>query len=242
MIVMLNRLLTSALILLSFNLQAQEFSADSVINSPISKAIGIYNQSIAGQSEIYNGTAYEPPPKAYKGSVYFQDRNYFSPCIIRYNGTLYNNIPVLYDVFNDLMIASSPDQFNYILRTGKLSDVLMLNHHFIYFNNDSSNVLRSGFYDQLYARKAAVLVKRVKLVSNNITQQGVEIAYKDNSEIYVKKSGNYYQVDSKTALMNVLKDKEKELDQYLKTKKLKFNKDKEASIVALVQYYDQITN
>ncbi|MDP9046581.1 MAG: hypothetical protein M3N14_00490, partial [Bacteroidota bacterium] len=112
---------------------AQNRATDSISNgNPADRAIAFYNQIIAEQSEIYNGAFYQTPSKATKGSVYFQDKSNFTASDIRYNNRWYKNVPVLYDVFNDVMVAQSPNLFNYILQTDKLSDVYLINHHFVY--------------------------------------------------------------------------------------------------------------
>jgi hypothetical protein len=243
MILKLNWLLTVVLTLFVLNSGAQNLSGDSVSshNNPVAAAVDYYHQNIAEQSEIYNGAAYEAAPAAYKGSVYFQNKNYPTPATIRYNGILYKNIPLLYDIYSDVMVASSLNNFYYILRAEKVSDIYLSGHHFIYLN-DQTDGLKPGFYDQLYAGTITVLVRRTKLVSNNVTLQAVEVTYRDNNEIYLKKQGKYSQVNSKSSVMNILKDKEKELNQYISSNKIKYNKDKEASIAAIAEYYDQITH
>lgn len=208
----------------------------------IIRAIKYYNQAISEQSEIYNGMAYPFPPKANKGSVFFQDKNYVIPASVFYNGTLYKNIPVLYDVYSDVMVASSRTAFNYILRAEKISGIYLSGHHFVYLSAEDAGNLKPGFYDQLYAGRSEVLVKRLKAVNNNVTSQAAEITYTDQSDIYLKKGDKYYVVNSKGAFLDVLKDKKKELNQYLSGNKIKYNKDKEASAASLARYYDQITN
>jgi hypothetical protein len=223
------------------NLYAQNISTDSILfTGAANKVIDYYNESVAEQSEIYNGVAYEAPSKAYKGSVYFQDNNYCIPGLIRYDGTLYKNVPVLYDIFSDLMVAASRNQFNYILHPEKASDVYLLNHHFIYVNVYNASSLKPGYYDQLYDGNTTVLVKRTKNISNNVTSHGVEVIYTDESEIYIKKKDKYFLVNSKSAVINILKDKKKDLNQYLSSNKITFNKDKEGSVAGLARYYDQI--
>ncbi|MDB4904255.1 MAG: hypothetical protein JWQ63_3536 [Mucilaginibacter sp.] len=223
------------------NLCAQNISTDSILfTGAANKVIDYYNKDIAEQSEIYNGVIYEAPVKAYRGSVYFQDNNYYIPCLIRYDGILYKNIPVLYDIYSDVMAAASPNLFNYILHPEKASDVYLLNHHFIYVNAYNNFSLNPGYYDQLYDGKTTVLVKRIKTVNNNVTAQGVEVTYIDESEIYIKKGDKYLLVNGKSTVINILKDKKKELNQYLSSNKIRFNKDKEGSVARLARYYDQI--
>lgn len=222
---------------------AQGISSDTTLYSNMAnKAVDLYNDAIAEQSEIYNGIAYELQPLASRGSVYFQDKNYCTPGAIRYNGTLYKNIPVLYDSYSDVMVAASRNFFNYILQAEKVADVYMLDHHFIYLDNETAVNLKPGYYDELYDGKTLVLVKRTKTVNNNVTAQAVEVRYTDKNDIYIKKGGKYYNVDSKGSVFNMLKDKKKELSQYLNSNKIKYNKNRESSVASLARYYDQITN
>jgi hypothetical protein len=223
------------------NLFAQNISRDSILfTGAANKVIDYYNENIAQQSAIYNGVAYEAPAKAFKGSVYFQDNIYSIPGLIRYDGVLYKNVPVLYDIYSDVMVATSPNLFFYILHAEKASDIYLSNHHFIYINAYNAFSLKPGYYDQLYDGNSSVLVKRIKNINNNVTSQGVQVIYTDESEIYIKKGSKYFQVSSKSEVIDLFKDKKKELNQYLSSNKIRFNKDKEASVAGLARYYDQI--
>jgi hypothetical protein len=125
----------------------------------------------------------------------------------------------------------------YAMRSEKVSDVYLLDHHFIYKNSDPSNNLSGGFYDLLYSGKSAVLVKRTKKIDESNT---TKIIYEDITDIYIKKGSKYFPVSSKGSVMDVFKDKNRELNQYLKDNKIKFNKDREGTIARLAGYYDQI--
>ena len=88
---------------------AQTITVDS-FKTEISEnnLIELFDQNIKDRSDLYNGPAYEAPEKAYKGSVFFNNLNYFVPCNIRYNGYLYKNIPLLYDVFKNVFVCKPP--------------------------------------------------------------------------------------------------------------------------------------
>jgi hypothetical protein len=215
---------------------AQNHSPDSLLYSQAaSQAIDYFNKTIDDQSELYNGAQYELYPPANKGTFYFQDKNYCVSSLIRYDGTWYKNIPVLYDIYNDVMISVSGSNL-YILRTGKVSDIYLLNHHFIYLAEDQG-ILTPGYYDQLYEGRSQVLVKRTKLIDES---KSTETVYEDKFDIYVKKDNKYYPVYSKGSLMDIFKDKKKELNQYLKDNKINYNKDKEGAVARLTGYYDLI--
>jgi hypothetical protein len=216
---------------------AQTRPPDSTLYSDAAKqVIGQFKATIADQSELYNGAQYELYPPANKGTFYFLDKNYCVPSVIHYNDTWYKNIPILYDVHNDVMVSIAGNNL-YAMRSEKVSDVYLLDHHFIYRNADPLNSLAAGFYDLLYGGKSAVLVKRTKKIDES---KATETIYEDITDIYVKKGNKYYPVNSKGSVMDVFKDKNKELNQYLKDNKIKFNKDRESAIARLAGYYDQI--
>jgi hypothetical protein len=218
---------------------AQNVPEDTLLYSSTAKqVIDYFNTSIAEQSEIYNGAKYELYPPANKGTFYFLDKNYCVPSLIRYNGTWFKNIPVLYDVHNDAMISVNGNNL-FVLDAERTSDIYLLDHHFIYLNTKNPDDLAPGFYDLLYDGRSQVLVKRTKLVDESKT---TEIVYEDKTAIYVKKDNKYLLVSSKGTLMDIFKSKRKELNQYLKSNKIKYNKDEEGAVARLASYYDQISN
>jgi hypothetical protein len=236
-------LMVAALVVCLSSVYAQNIKPDSAFYSRAAgRAIDLFNTAIADQSEIYNGTVYEFAPRSPKGSVYLDDKNFCTPSLIRYNGTAYKNIPVMYDVFNDEMVAFSPASVYFILRKEKLTDVYLTGHHFIYVDAANGADIKPGYYDVLYDGKTTVLVKLIKTPSKSVTERVVEVIYSDESEIYIKKSGKFLQVDSKGDVISILKDRKKELKQYLSSNKIKFNEDKGGSVARLARYYDQITN
>jgi hypothetical protein len=218
---------------------AQNAPADTLLYSNSAKlVIDYFNTTIAEQSEIYNGAKYELYPPANKGTFYFLDKNYCVPSLIRYNGTWFKKIPVLYDIHNDAMISVNGNNL-FVLDAERTSDIYLLDHHFIYLNTKSQDDLAPGFYDLLYEGKSQVLVKRTKLIDESKT---TEIIYEDKTAIYVKKDNKYFPVSSKGALMDIFKNKSKELKQYLKSNKIKYNKDEQGAVARLAGYYDQISN
>jgi len=219
---------------------AQSLLPDNAFSGAAGHVADLYNARIADQSEIYNGSEYKLYPQAYKGSPYFEERNHCTPSVIRYNNTWYKDVPILYDLYNDVMVAAMRDSL-YQLRADKLTDVYLLNHHFINLAGALAANLTPGYYDQLYNARSQVVVKRSRTVQNNVTQQGVEVIYEVKDIIYIKKGNTYYSVSSKGSVLDVFNDKKKLLKQYLSDNKIRYNDDKEGAIVKLTHYYDQLT-
>ncbi|MFB9843021.1 hypothetical protein [Mucilaginibacter ginsenosidivorans] len=227
------------LILVTLKVIAQAPQPDSAAYSKQAvEAIGYFNTTAGSQAEFVNGPQYILAPPANKGSHYFQDKNYCTPSLIRFNNTWYKDVPVLYDVFNDEMISFSGNDL-FVLKTEYLSDVFLLDHHFVRLTAG----LSPGFYDLLYSGKSQVLAKRTKVNEDEIIQsQTVKFILEDRSDLFIKKEGKYYPVTSKGALLGIFKDRRKDINQYIRDHKLDYKADKEAVTVAITAYYDQLTH
>jgi len=226
-----------------FTVRAIAQSAQDTLfsNRAETQVLGVYNKTIGDQSEIYNGPQYNPLPKAYRGSPYFLDTASLQPANIRYNGTWYKEIPILYDVYNDLMVSVSHSIF-YSVRSTKLSDVFVAGHHFINLPESKGLKLATGYYDELYGGQSQVLVKRKRGVVKRVEQQSVLVIYEDDDVIYIKKGSDYLPVNSKQSVFDVFKNKSKQLKDYISANKISFRKDKEHAISQLATYYDQINH
>jgi len=202
------------------------------------QVVDVYNKTIGDQKEFYNGPQYNPPAKAYRGSPYFLDSATLQPANIRYNSIWYKEVPILYDALNDLMVSISHSVL-YSVRSEKLSDVVLAGHHFIYRPQSKDFKLTTGYYDQLYDGRSEVLVKRGRGVVKRVEQQSVQVIYEVDDVIYIKKGTGYVPVSSKQSLLNVFKNKAKQLKEYIAANKISFRNDKEHSIAQLAAYYDQ---
>lgn len=219
---------------------AQSIQPDSTVNMDAGKqVVDYYNKAIGNRAEVYSGALYQLHPPGIRGSYYFQDVNYLTPATVCYDGTWYKNIMSVYDSYKDIMAGASENNI-FIFDEAKLTDIYLLNHHFIYLNA-TKNLLKSGYYDLIYDGKSQVVVKRSKAVTESISAtQAVEFVYTDETDIYVKKDDKYFPVDGKGAVLELFKDKKKDLNQYFKDNKAKYKNDKEGLIVGLTRYYDLI--
>lgn len=227
--------------LFAFRAAAQTSAVDTVARTDSSRVIDFYHKTIGGQSAFFNGEEYYPPAQAVKGSPFFQGSMATQLSQVRYNGFWYKDVPVFYDQYNDQMVSVDRSSL-YAVRPGYLSDVILAGHHFIYLGAQQSGNLDAGYYDQLYDGKSTVLVKRLSNSISHAGERNVEVYYDNRDVIYIKKGNQYVQVNGKGSVLDVFKDKSKQLKQFLSANKIDYNKDKESSIVKLAAYYDQPTN
>jgi hypothetical protein len=209
-------------------------------------AVILYNSSIGNQSPLFNGPEYFFYDPLIKGNAYFMDVNGFTPGAVSYDGAYHTGVPMLYDLYSDAVVVLLYNHFSkYTLLKEKVKNFDFLDHHFININADTiagNSGIKSGYYDELYHGKSTVLVKRAKSIQNSTGGTGVEKYFDSSKELYLKKGNTYYSVTSQSSLLNILKDKKKELQQYIRTSQIKFRSNPEQAMVEIATYYDHLTN
>jgi hypothetical protein len=205
-----------------------------------------YNAAIGEQSRLYNGIEYNAYSPIIKGNANFLDKGDFTMGTVTYDGIFYKDVPIMYDINRNVVVALLYNKFSkYILLNERIESFDLLNHHFVHIKTDSLNknpAISDGFYDQVYSRKLEVLVKRSKSIQNTSGTNTLETYFTATSRsFYLKKDNSYYSIGGQSALLTVLKDKKKELLQYIKTNKIKFKKTPEEAMVAIVNRYDELS-
>ena len=71
---------------------------------------------------------------------------------------------------------------------------------------------------------------------------GPESYFDPAIDYYIRKNNTYYSVSSQGSMLTILKDKKKELQQYIRANQIKFRKDPEEAMVKIASYYDHLTN
>jgi len=208
-------------------------------------AQSFYSNSLAEQSGIYRGVGYTGFPLRLKnGHQFFETTDPVNGSVY-YDGMLYKDIPMWYDLVKNQLIVKYVDQFSMITLHNELIDEFSIfNHHFIHLGRDATGkgTLTDGFYDLVYDGKSQVLVKRSKGTLKEVNSSGVFITIlKQKNEIYLKKDGVYFPVATKASVLKVLGSQHKKIQDFLKKNKIKFRKDPEGSITKMVSYFDQIS-
>ena len=215
--------------------------------SAFNNALILYYASIGNQSPLYNGPEYYFYDPIIKGSAYFMDVKAFTPGSVFYDGALYNGVPMIYDLYSDKVAVLLYNHFSkFSLINDKVKSFDFLDHHFINIIVDTINNkgdLKSGFYDQLYKGKTQVLVRRTKDIQQSTGGVlGPESYFNLKTSYFFKKDNVYYSIGGEGSLLDVLKDKKKELQQYIRANKIKFHREPEDAMVKIASYYDHLTN
>jgi hypothetical protein len=224
-------------------LKAQSNKSDSVFyQASINSAIVFYQQYTQNQSRLYNGRKYKPYSFSFvNGTPFFQSEQ-FGGCSIIYEGGYYDNVKLLYDEVQDMVILQTEVTIELI--TERIEQFTIPGHLFINLANDSLNSrISAGFYERLYKGKIEIYKKEKKVIKENLsTTEGVRGDIDKKTFYYLKKDGLFYQIKKKANIYEVLRDKENEIQKFIRSSSLSFKSDPDNTLAKIAAYYDQLTN
>jgi hypothetical protein len=238
----LPNLLLAVIVLFACNCFAQLAVPDSALHKQQMEFVNtISKNAVNEQSKIYNGIDYKYYNNTYKGMPYFKSNGAWTTGNITYNNVQYKNMQVMYDMFKDVLVVKSYNNFlQFSLYSTKVQGFDMFNHHFFYHNENAVNLqLKSGFYDLLYNDKTSLLAKREMLTQDST---GTDRVYKNFYPVdayYIIYKGKSYKVKSRGDVTGVFKDKKKDVEKYIKDNRLNFSDDREYALTMAVKYYNQ---
>jgi hypothetical protein len=238
-------MLKSCLFILGFTfittiLRAQSNAVDSPSMPVIANAGNIYNSFIAKQSRLYNGIEHLGYSHKMIGYAYFQKPELQKGSLV-YDDLEFTDVPMLYDMFKDQVIIQHFNRATLIgLVREKVSSFSLQGHHFIRIDSLEVPSLKTGFYDEMYKGRINVLVKRVRIIEETIKDE-LERTFIAKDLYYIQKGDVYYNVKNYKGLLAFFGDNARQVKQYLRKNRIRFNKDRENAIIKATAYYDSLT-
>jgi hypothetical protein len=218
------------LVLLTGMARAQQFlPATTAPGGALGSAIQSYHDFMGPQSLVYNGREPADYPQM-KGHPYFVMEGVQKGSVV-YDGILYQDLPLLYDLVKDHLIV-----FNYAgdqisLATEKIKEFSLPGHRFMQ--------IAGLYYDLLCSGKVILLSRRIKTIEESIVDLQVVYTASEKDKYFIVRDGVSYSVGNLNGLLDLLKDKKKEIRQDLRKRKIRYRKDHERALVAATQYYNQ---
>jgi len=222
--------------------RGQAAASDSLTNSKIKdRLIANYHAALKEQSPLYNGPAFDEYPRSIRGTAFLNAEAWAKGSVF-YDGVLFNNVSLRYDVYKDLVVVLLYNQFSsYSLISERVKYFDLSGHHFISILGDSTGI-KPGFYDEVYGGPTPVLIKLVKSKQERTGMDATYTEFEDHTYYYIGVNSHYFEVSSEGDALKVLKSHKKEIQQYVRANKIKFRKDKKGALISMASYYDKLNN
>ncbi len=228
-----------------FYSDAQLTAADSIF---LAKAVdhisSVYKSGAGSGLGLYVGSEYIASGHNVEGFPFFGSDSVFTGDI-RYNGNMYSQVPLQYDLVMGAVVTKQFAQgFNMQLVSEKIDSFYLDGHWFIHFRSADTNetALKAGFYEKLFSDKITVYAKKEKELKLSLNAADQTAKYVQYNKYYIEKGNIFYAVYNEQSLVDVLKDKRESLKKFNRQSKLNFKKDFENSIIQTATYYSQIND
>ena len=216
---------------------AQDFLPDSLVYEQALNQTINYNNSLATKtSGLYTGSLYVRDYYRVKGHPFFETDSLERGDVF-YNGVLYKNVALLYDLSHDNLVTKYAEDANLVLVREKVAYFKLRGHLFV----AGSNAVDRGFYDVLYTGKIELLAQRKKELVPWSKSMEFDATFSQMNNYFIYKDSSYYKINSKQELLDALNDKKTALKDFISKNKPDFRKNFEKALLGIVVYYDQIT-
>jgi hypothetical protein len=154
----------------------------------------------------------------------------------------YENILMNYDVVTDQLVVIANDQTSLplLLFSPRVKEFSFSGLKFFYEDetNDIVTSLQKGYYQELVKGRATAICKTTKIILETIKDNKVHYEFEQHKKYYILKDSHSYLIKNKKDLLSILKDQKKGIQVFMGTKKLKFRKNKEGTIAAVTEFYN----
>lgn len=177
----------------------------------------------------------------------FFKENFLKGKIITDNGNSVNQLSLRFDMYaNELQyikdkriyLVSEPVK-EFVLYDA--TDPANLSYTFRRFNIDVNGKEKPAFCEVLYDGSVKLLkyVKKTEVEKTNMTSATITKTFTDYKIDYLQKNGKLIRLDKNGKnLLPLLSDKEQQVNEYVKSNKIKLNNDEQ--LVLLLKYYDSL--
>ena len=194
-----------------------------------------FKNNVAAGSFLYSGREYAPYSLNIKGNPFF-DSGDMNIGNVFYDGHLYENVPMLYDIVRQLIII---DRYHDNPRITLLSEKVkyFTIHDHLFQNIHAEN--GSYFYDITYNGVAGVWVKRIKVTRKAVHAEEPD-SFTERDEFYIKKGNSLFAVTNKASALAGFEDKQNQLKSFIRKKKLTFKKNIEQDLIQVASFYSSL--
>ncbi len=200
----------------------------------------LYQNTIGADSHLYTGEAYYNYNIAIKGTPFFISDS-MQPNDISYDGVLYKNVPLLFDIVKQKVVITRFESNERIqLVNAKIKYFTYDGHKFENFLQQASDEnISANMYDVMFNGKASVLIKRVKKIKESIKAEG-RTSFIEEDEIFVKKDNNLFEIQNRASVLDAFTDKKNLVKSYIRKNKFRFKKNIEKELIATAAYYETL--
>jgi len=202
--------------------------------------------SIIGKenTSFYNGKSHINEFTSQKNNHrYFMSHDFLDGFVI-YDNQPFFNLKLKYDLLNDCIIASLPDDkefFKLQLVKQKTDEFTIGGHKFVsfYSNSQLKTLGYNGFLEEVFSsNNLNFYIKHHKGAKKRIDGNAVNYIFKNKSVYLLYYNNEFFIIKSVKNLIKIMPEKSKDIKEFQKSYKKTFNGDNDLFITKLIEYID----
>lgn len=203
----------------------------------------LYNKKLQASSNLYSGPQYIEQNYPQSGSPFFSSDSLRNGWI-SYDGHLYTDVLLQWDVFQNYVITLSLKENSKLILRNDLIDSFYFSGHLVKTMKADKelNLLQAGFYEFLYNGKTAVIAIRKKTNMGIIQGGSMVYDFTSKNKIYVKKEGIYFLISNKKDILKLFPKDKSAIKRLVRKAALNWRKNLDQSASIAAQYHDNPTH
>jgi hypothetical protein len=233
-------------LLFSIKVSGQSQQEDSLLyQTALSHTLEVYYDQLADQSRLYNGSLYQGFSYTFReGSPYFLGSKATGIGSVEYDSMLFINVSLIYEDYRQKLVAVDQG-FRLQLINERVNSFTIYGHHFVrvFQVPQYKGLTENGFYELIYSGRSSVMKWTKKNMQETLSSTEGSVWYVHESDSYfIHRGSTWVYVRSKRDLLNILNDKRKEVQRFIKKNKLNYKQDRDNTLRQVLGYYDQLAN
>lgn len=200
-----------------------------------------FQNEVKEDSHLYTGEEYIGYAANIQGHAFFNNDQMLSSEIF-YDGTLYKNVPLLYDIVRQEVVTNNYNKSGQIkLLNQKIKYFKLQGHTFRNFSSveDSDENITNTIYDEVFDGKASVLVRRIKHIKNGLKAED-PTSFVEEDEYYIRNEKSLYAISGKSSVLEAFRNKKESIKIFIRKNKFNFKKNLETELITTAAYYSTL--
>ena len=218
----------------------QTSSSDQSVS--FKNTIAYFLNKIGENAHLYTGKEYTQYEKSITGHPFFVSAQMKNSDIF-YDGTLYTNIPLLFDIVRQEIVVNRYNQNERIkLLNEKVKYFMFEGHRFenITLTEGKDAYISNGIYDIVFDGKASILVKRFKRIKYPV-KAGDPPGFVEEDAFYIRNGNSLFAVNNRSSILQALNDKRELIKIFTRKNKFRSKKNMEKELIMTAAYYLTLT-
>jgi hypothetical protein len=222
-------------------------SADSVsLALVVAAAKRLSTQTQQPEARLLSGTEYVNYSRPNSTGHQFFQSSIAQPGSINFDGQLFTDVPLLYDLRRDKVLTPLPGrETNLQLLAEKATSFTLGGHQFVRLvAADTTAAMPTGFYDLLLASEkqgVLLLARRTKRETQEPVAGHLAFGYEEKSRLFLQKGTVFTEVTTLKQILQALPERKADLQKFARSNHLRFNDEhREEAATAVLRYYNTL--